>query len=342
MLEICELQKKDEKLWDEYVYKSDDSTFYHQIGWKNVVEKTYGHNPIYLVAKEDGEIKGVLPLFLMKSIFFGRKLVSVPFAPYGGVCADDRMIESMFIDEAKRITEAHNAKYLELRTISKNVTSLISKSFYVTSILELDPDPEVVWKEKLKRNKRKTISKSEKRDLTVEWTDDVNAFYEIFSCNMRDLGSPVHSDKFFKNILYEFPNKAKISTVRYNDKVVYAAFYLFYKDTVINTWSSALEAYRMYYPTDFGIWNVIKYSCENGYRYYDFGRSQENSTNLEFKRRWSAETKQLHYQYYLNNTEEVPNITTMNPKRRWFASVWRRLPLGLTRIAGPLMRKEIP
>jgi hypothetical protein len=56
-LEICELEKKDERAWDEYLLKSEHSTFYHQIGWRNVVKKTYKHKPIYLIAKEEGEIK---------------------------------------------------------------------------------------------------------------------------------------------------------------------------------------------------------------------------------------------------------------------------------------------
>ena len=69
-----------------------------------MVKKTYKHKPIYLVAKENGEIKGVLPLFLMRSVIFGKKLVSVPFAPYGGACADDGIAEKMLIEEAIRIT----------------------------------------------------------------------------------------------------------------------------------------------------------------------------------------------------------------------------------------------
>ncbi|HIH96985.1 MAG TPA: hypothetical protein HA348_05870 [Thermoplasmata archaeon] len=106
-MEITELHnREDEKAWDEYVYSSNSSTFYHQIGWRNVVEKTYKHKPIYLTAKENGEIKGVLPLFLMKSIIFGKKLVSVPFAPYGGVCADNRTIADALFEEAKRIARS--------------------------------------------------------------------------------------------------------------------------------------------------------------------------------------------------------------------------------------------
>ncbi len=88
-MEICFLKKEFEKEWDEYAFKHPDSTFYHLIGWKKVVENNYGHEPIYISAKEDNKLCGILPLFLMRSKIFGNKLVSVPFGPYGGICADD-------------------------------------------------------------------------------------------------------------------------------------------------------------------------------------------------------------------------------------------------------------
>jgi len=30
-LEVYELKKEDEKLWDSYIYNSNNSTFYHQL-----------------------------------------------------------------------------------------------------------------------------------------------------------------------------------------------------------------------------------------------------------------------------------------------------------------------
>ena len=103
-MEITELRTGEEEAWDSYVYESDASTFYHQIGWRNVVLKTYGHKPRYLVARgDDGGIIGVLPMFLMESRVFGRKLVSVPFAPYGGVCADDAGVGRALVEEGKRV-----------------------------------------------------------------------------------------------------------------------------------------------------------------------------------------------------------------------------------------------
>jgi hypothetical protein len=96
-LEIAELKRENEKAWDSYVHNSDSSTFYHQIGWRNVIEKTYKHKSVYLIAKEEE--------FLMRSMLFGKKLVSVPFGPYGGVCADNETVKDVLIDEAKRIAE---------------------------------------------------------------------------------------------------------------------------------------------------------------------------------------------------------------------------------------------
>jgi len=62
-LEITELRREDEKAWDSYVYNSDSSTFYHQLRsvliklfQSLMVEKTYRHKPVYLIAKEEEEL----------------------------------------------------------------------------------------------------------------------------------------------------------------------------------------------------------------------------------------------------------------------------------------------
>ena len=127
-MEITELQREDEAAWDAYVYNSPTSTFYHQIGRLNVVETTYKHKPVYLVAKEEGEIKGVLPLFLMKSMIFGNKLLSVPFAHYGGVCAGNKIVEETLIEEAKRITEeCLDDKIAIMRIMNKTIKYITPK-----------------------------------------------------------------------------------------------------------------------------------------------------------------------------------------------------------------------
>ena len=51
-MQITELKREDEGAWDSYIFESNTSSFYHQIGWRNVVGKTYKHKPVYLIVKE--------------------------------------------------------------------------------------------------------------------------------------------------------------------------------------------------------------------------------------------------------------------------------------------------
>lgn len=338
--QIQELRKTDEKEWDAFVRGQDDATFFHLIGWKHVIENTYKHKSYYLIAKEDNEIRGILPLFLMKSVFFGTRLISIPFVYCGGVCADSSDATNELVNEAITIAKNLGIDYLELRNRSEYLKFSATNYTFVTSILELSPDSEDVFK-KMSKNKRKTIRKSEKQNLKAEWGNDAKSFYRIYAHNMRDLGTPVHSYNFSYNILHNFPNDSKILLVKRGEDVLYGALFLFYKDMMIDFMSSTIGEYRKYYPTDFGIGTAIKYACENGYKYFDFARSITGSSNQEFKRRWGAETKQLYYQYYLN-TSNIPDYDTSKPKYQTFIKMWKKIPVPVAKIVGPKIRRDIP
>ena len=80
--EIKQFSQKYEKKWDEFVINNNESTYCHQIGWKNVIEETYRLNSCYLLAENDvGAVVGILPMFIVKDIFFGKRMISLPFVP---------------------------------------------------------------------------------------------------------------------------------------------------------------------------------------------------------------------------------------------------------------------
>lgn len=338
-MEIKILGKVDEPRWDEFVNNNSSSAFFHQVGWKNVVERTYGHKPYYLFAKENERVVGILPLFLIKDVLWGKRLVSLPFAPFAEVCANDKNVVKLLINESEALAKDLGADYLELRARFNDVNFPTDFTF-VTSVLELNANVELIF-ENLPQNKRRNITKSMKRELVVKWSGKLNDFYPIYSRNMRDLGTPPHNYRFFDNILREFPDGSTILIVQLNDVVLYSALLLFYRDTVIDFMSSTIEKYRKYYPTDFGIWNAITYASEKGFRYFDFGRSIKDSSNHEFKRRWGAETQQLYYHYYLNKAHDLPHLNPSSLKYRRLSKIWRRLPLPIANRLGPIIRRNI-
>jgi CelD/BcsL family acetyltransferase involved in cellulose biosynthesis len=48
--------------WDAFVDGHPHATGYHVWAWRGVFIRAFGHEPIYLIARQDGRIVGVLPL----------------------------------------------------------------------------------------------------------------------------------------------------------------------------------------------------------------------------------------------------------------------------------------
>ena len=66
-------EKEDKKIsWDEYVLTHPEGRFCHLMGYRKVLEETYGYRAVYFAIEKDRRIVGVLPSFLCKSIFFGK------------------------------------------------------------------------------------------------------------------------------------------------------------------------------------------------------------------------------------------------------------------------------
>jgi FemAB-related protein (PEP-CTERM system-associated) len=342
ILELTTLTVDDEHAWNEFIIDAPGATFYHQVGWKNVVKRSYGHSPIYLIAKEKNTIVGVLPLVLLKSLFFGKKLVSVPFGSYGSVVAECREVAKMLITEAKRIVTAKRCKYLELRAIKRNEFGLETVTTYWTLILKLASESEVVWK-KLNKKVRNATRKAMKSGLQFHigkrYLPD---FYKLYLRNMHAFGTPAHSRKFFEQLLSEFPKSTEVALVTHEEQVIASMVLLFFKTTMISGWAASDSNYLYLNPNNLMYWECIKFACEHGYEWFDFGRSIESSGTYTFKKHWGAEPIQLYYQYYLNKIATVPDISQISPERQKFARRWQKLPFWLTTRLGPWIRRNMP
>lgn len=340
------LKEKDTKNWDNFVKSNNDTTFYHQIGWKNVIERTYGHKPYYLFAKNDtDEIIGILPMFLIKSLFFGKRLISIPFTSYGGLCCGNDYIGKAMLDEIKYIGDNLGVDFFEFRCLKSNnaYQNLRYMNDYSTFFLDLSSGIGYIWKN-MNKKVRNMIRKGEKNNLKFESeinseinNDAISRFYEIYSKNMKYLGTPVHSQKFFENIYKTFSQDVVIATAKKNEDVISSIYLLKFKDTIISGWASSLIESLKYAPNDFIYWNSIKYSCENNILKFDFGRSLANSNNSNFKKRWGCVEVQLYYYYPLTKILLAPQNEYGN-----CAKIWSKLPYNITKVIGPIIRRGIP
>jgi len=119
-----------EKQWDHFVASASQATVGHELGWRNVVERSYHHTPYYLMALEKGLVCGVLPLFLIRSKLFGRLLATAPFLSYGGLLANDSETAGKLVNAARKLTAEKKAKYAEIRGLNRVKHGLQLKEKY--------------------------------------------------------------------------------------------------------------------------------------------------------------------------------------------------------------------
>ena len=310
--------------WGEFVNNHPDSTFFHQLGYKEVIEKVFGFKARYIYTKD-----AILPLFEGNN-----KLISVPFSTQGGILYKSEESKNQLLNKAKEIAKDFN--YLELRQEKDIKTNLLKKDYYYHMKLELK-DPILLWND-FDRKLRNAIRKAEKSEIKIDkghnYLDD---FYKIFSINIRDLGTPVDSKLFFQELIKTFPNKTDIYVAKLKDQVIGALFLIKHKKTIKAEWASSLRKYFGYNASQLLYWYAIQDATKE-FEIFDFGRSMKDEGTYLFKKKFNAQPVQLHYKYY----KKMPDIRKTNWKRRIFAKTWSKLPITITNKLGPIIRRRFP
>jgi len=173
----------------------------------------------------------------------------------------------------------------------------------------------------------------------VEFADD---FYEVFSRNMRDLGTPVYPKVFFTEICNRFSERVRFFVVRMQGRPVAAAYTIGHRDTLEIPSASSLREFNRYSPNMLLYWSVLRYAIRQGFRTFDFGRTSIDSGPYRFKKQWGAEPQSLAWHYILQQGGELPRINPDNPKYRLAVSIWRRLPVSIANLIGPRVVKHLP
>jgi len=367
---VKQIKPNDSVAWDAYVLSHPNATLYHLSGWKNIIKKTYAHKTYYLIAIDSSKLKaqsssnpsnptnptnpviGILPLVHIKHFLFGNSLISIPFFDLGGILADNDEVEKALLTEAVQLAQKLKAKNIELRHTQPlsclrelnptNPITIVTKSHKVRMLLDLPESSEELmksFKSKLRSQIKKPVKEGLKSKIGgLELIDD---FYEVFLINMRNLGSPVHSKKLIQNVIEEFPEKTKIVIVYKEAQPIACSLVVSFKDTLENPWASALRKYSRLSPNMLLYWTMQKYACDNGFKYFDFGRSTPEEGTYKFKKQWSAKPFPLHWQYISLNGKSIEKETPEKSKFDKAIKFWQKLPVPVTKILGPMIRKYI-
>jgi FemAB-related protein (PEP-CTERM system-associated) len=328
---------------DAYVTGHPLGSSYHRPVWLDVIERAFRHDTTYRAAERAGRVTGVLPIVFFRSRLFGRYAVSVPSVNYGGVLADDPGAERALLDAGVAAAARAGSSRLELRHRRQHFTELPARRHKVAMTLRLESSADVQWG-RLDRKVRNQVRKAEKSGLEVRQgaMDLLDAFYDVFARNMRDLGTPVYGRGWFEEVLSAFPAHSRVFVVFHGGRPIAASLVHRFRETIEVPWASALREFNPLCANVLLYWRMLASAIEEGATRFDFGRSTPGEGTFHFKKQWGAESEDLVWEYWTAAGGAVPDMSPKNPKFSVAIRAWQRLPVRVANAIGPHVVRNIP
>ncbi len=329
--------------WDRFLAHSGSATVFHDYRWKAIIEKTFRHACHYFAAVSGSAITGVLPLVEIRSRWFGRMAVSMPFVPYGGIVADDLESAAALADAAIELAFRSGDQSLELRQYTAGGLSWPRREHKVGLAIALPQDLDPYWKS-LSSRLRGKVRKAQRTgaSFAAAGAEGVRPFYSVFARNMRDLGTPVYPRGLFENAAEAFGSDCRVFLVSLGSRPVAAAFGLTGYGVLQLPWICSDYRYSTSYVNEYLYWSILEWAHGEKLSKVDLGRCTAGGGNHRYKQQWNPEERQLSWCCRTLEPGPAADLSPENPRYRLAIRCWRKLPLPIANAIGPSIVRNLP
>ena len=339
-MELLLATRAEGERWDAFVRAQEHASLGHLYEWRTVFERAYHKRGYYLAALRQGRWVGVLPLVHMKGALTGNRLVSLPFLDHAGPLGSDPEASSFLLNAAVDLVCRKKLNGFDIRSALVHDSEATSRA---TLILPLPEDRDALW-DSFAPKVRNQIRKATRQGLQTKCVPaaKLDVFYRVFSRNMRDLGSPVHSRGFLHKVLDVFRREAQLYLTRgKNGAPVGGAIALRFRDSLTVPWASSLRRAFKDCPNHSLYWQMLSDAMEAGVRSFDFGRSREGSGTYAFKTQWGALPQPLEWSSYdCWGVRQKDWDLDPNHHNR-LVRAWSHLPVAVANLIGPRIRRNL-
>lgn len=341
----------DYDLWNSFITEQDCVCFSHRLDWPKTIGAVYDLPLFHLVLIElkSRKVVAALPLLLFAPPEEEARLISLPYTDGAGVLAVNSETAVCLLKSALAFAEEHEIPHLEIRqphglknlfkkVETKNSWQYNSYDFKTGLHRELPETSEELWAS-FSSKVRNQVRKAQRCGCTVQLgsVELLDDFYAVFSENMRDLGSPVHSSELFRRLL-ECAALAGRVVMIYLEGVPVAGGIVFQHNTTLsNPWASSLRRYRPSCPNMLLYWAMLEYAMDCGCTIFDFGRSTAGAPTCRFKEQWGATREQLVWHVFSRSGHTLwdPRSESLEIEH------WKSINLAQSRVEGPALRRWI-
>jgi FemAB-related protein (PEP-CTERM system-associated) len=338
MLAVRSHTDADRQAWDRFVLETEGSHPAQLSAWLALTERTYGVRLHAWLAEDGGSVRGILPLYEKRRLGRSAVLFSAP----GGLLAADEAAARPLLDAAAAAVAGQRVEYIELRDQRMRWSDLATSTEHCTHVLALAGDAAMQWRA-FDAKLRNQIRKARRAGLSVHWgAEHLGAFCRIMLENMRDLGTPMRAEHWFRSVLDTLGERAAILMIACRGEPVGAMFLAIHRGCAMDLWASSLRRHFASCPNQMLYWEAIQEAIRRDLHAFDFGRSQWNTGTYRFKEQWGARAVPLYYQYLFRDEGDVPSFAGQQRRMSIAVRLWKRLPLPVARVLGEPIRRRFP
>lgn len=339
--DILELTDEGHAAWDAFVETCDEASFFHRAGWRNVIRRSFGQRPRYFYAARGGKIVGLMPLVEMKSRLFGHALISNAFCVCGGPIATDEGARNALTAHAEQLLRECGADYLEVRCPVRPIEGWTTRdNLYAAFSKEMAGD-EAANLTQIPRKQRAVVRKALESGMTYDLDPTTDRLHRLYAISVRNLGTPVFGKSYFANLLSEFADDCDVLTVSDNGAPLASVLSFYFKGSVMPFYTGSSPLARGRGANDLMYWRLMRHAVARGCTVFDFGRSKVGTGPYNFKKNWGFEPSPITHQFLMRPGVTQPNLNPLNPKFALMIAVWKRLPLPVANVLGPLIVRNI-
>lgn len=336
--------------WDAFVNSHPAGCLYHTSGWRSVIKTAYGHEPLYFALQDESDhIIAGLPVFLVRSRLTGTRLSTLPCAqscnPLVGMERHYQALKQGILEYmAGARIDTWEMKTTEAFQFEKEETAAPAR--YLHHVLRIDRPAGDLFGALDKSNIQRAIGKAQRSGLVPRLCDsqeEVEPFIRLCAQMRREKGLLPQPGRFFR-ALWDILGREQRIEIRYADyqgEPISAIMLLKYKDTVVYEYGATEPGYHRLSPSPFLLWEAILQASGEGYRTFDFGRTDISERGLvQFKDRWGAQQMKLSY-YEMPQRAGVNSLRRDGRAKALMAFAMRALPPSLCNAASTLLYKHL-
>lgn len=319
------------------------ASLFHRPAWLQAVEAGTGQRAAGLVAERLGVVTGWLPLTEVRSMLFGKALVSSGFGVGGGICADTSEAARALTEAAEDHAMRGSFGGIELRGgwVPEHWEAWSDKHCGFVRPLAASDEAELnAIPRKSRAEVRKGLALSHRVSIGRS-ASDLAAHYACYSASVRNLGTPVFPKRLFGAMLEVFADSSDILTIWDGQTPLASVLSFYHEGAVMPFWGGGSFAARAARANERMYFELMLHARARGMTHFDFGRSKTGSGPFAFKKNWGFAPEPLTYGAWSAPGATPRNIDPTDAGYSRKIALWKKLPLPVANTLGPWIARGL-